>query len=374
MQKKRICLNMIVKNETPVLGRLFASVQDVISYYVIVDTGSTDGTPEFIEQWMAEAGIPGELHRHEWVNFGVNRNQALDYAYQCGQADWLLIIDADEEFACSDLSCFQKLKPGVNYRLEKRYGSVRYGVLALVDIAQTRWRWQGVVHEYLEHVEGPDLRGVLPEAWIIIHAGQGARSVGISEEEKFLKDAALLEAELARKPEDCRSRFYLAQSYKDAGHMDKAYENYLLRADMPGWEEENYVAQYRAGKMAVALGRPYGEIVALFLKAYEMRPGRGAEPLHDLAAYCRHQNWFAQAYLFAKMGSQIAYPDDILFVETDIFQWRILDELAVSAYWTGRYAESRDACNKILKRSVPAEHIKRIKENLDFAVQKLRAK
>lgn len=48
-QYNRICLNMIVKNETPVLGRLFASVKDIISYYVIVDTGSTDGTPDFIK-------------------------------------------------------------------------------------------------------------------------------------------------------------------------------------------------------------------------------------------------------------------------------------------------------------------------------------
>ena len=48
-QYNRICLNMIVKNETPVLGRLFASVKDIISNYVIVDTGSTDGTPDFIK-------------------------------------------------------------------------------------------------------------------------------------------------------------------------------------------------------------------------------------------------------------------------------------------------------------------------------------
>ncbi len=45
-------LNMIVKNETPVLGRLFNSVKDIISYYVIVETGSTDGTPEFIKNWI----------------------------------------------------------------------------------------------------------------------------------------------------------------------------------------------------------------------------------------------------------------------------------------------------------------------------------
>jgi glycosyltransferase involved in cell wall biosynthesis len=95
---KRICLNMIVKNETPVLGRLFASVKDIISYYLIVDTGSTDGTPQFIKEWMDKAGIPGEVHLEPWVNFGHNRNQALEYAYQSKQADWVLLIDADEGY------------------------------------------------------------------------------------------------------------------------------------------------------------------------------------------------------------------------------------------------------------------------------------
>jgi hypothetical protein len=43
-----ICLNMIVKNEKAVLERLFQSVAPVIDYFVIVDTGSTQGTPDFI--------------------------------------------------------------------------------------------------------------------------------------------------------------------------------------------------------------------------------------------------------------------------------------------------------------------------------------
>ena len=60
-----ICLNMIVKNETPVLGRLFASVKDIIDYCVIADTGSADGTPEFIAREMERYGISGEVLCHD---------------------------------------------------------------------------------------------------------------------------------------------------------------------------------------------------------------------------------------------------------------------------------------------------------------------
>ena len=126
---KRICLNMIVKNETPVLDRLFASVKDIISYYVIVDTGSTDGTPQFIKEWMAKAGIPGEVHCHQWVSFGHNRNQALDYAYQADQADWILLIDADEELIYSDPLFYNKLELGVSYSLEKHLNELHLSLI-----------------------------------------------------------------------------------------------------------------------------------------------------------------------------------------------------------------------------------------------------
>ena len=368
---QRICLNMIVKNETPVLARLFASVKDFISYYVIVDTGSTDGTPEFIKAWMAKAGIPGEVHHQPWVNFGHNRQQALEYAYQAKQADWLLLIDADEELGCSDPLFYKKLQPGISYSLEKHHGDLRYRLLNLVNIQGTCWRWQGVVHEYLEFVEGTDKRKVLDEAWIIYHQGEGARSRDLSAKQKYLADARLLEAELKKHPKDARSRFYLAQSYSDAGDSKSAFKHYLLRSGIDGWPEETFVAQYRAGKEALRLNKPYLEINQILLKAYEMRPTRGTEPLYQLATYCRTKRWYAQAYMYAKTGSEIAYPSDTLFVERDIYEWRIFDELSIAAYWLGHYEESKALCEKLLAMALVLEDAERIQKNLDFAVQKL---
>ena len=75
-----ICLTMIVKNESKVIRKCIDSVRDYISYWVIVDTGSTDGTQDLIKEIMNEYGIPGELHERPWVDFGHNRTENLKLA------------------------------------------------------------------------------------------------------------------------------------------------------------------------------------------------------------------------------------------------------------------------------------------------------
>ncbi len=42
----KLCLSMIVKNETHTIKECFDTVYKNIDYWVIVDTGSTDGTQE----------------------------------------------------------------------------------------------------------------------------------------------------------------------------------------------------------------------------------------------------------------------------------------------------------------------------------------
>ena len=367
---------MIVKNETPVLGRLFDSVKDVIDYYIIADTGSTDGTPEFIGKEMQRHGIPGEVLHHKWVNYGFNRNQALQHVYAKKWQGWVLFIDADEELACSDPLFRAKLEPGVTYQLQKHHGSLRYSLSNLVDVSRTRWEWKGVVHEYLEHVSGPVAYRELHSAWIIYHAGEGVRSRGVSDAEKYLADAALLKAECKKNPNDARSRFYLAQSYDNAGRLEQALRHYQQRAAMPGWDQENFVAQLRAARLCAQLKKSDEEVVRAFLKAHEMRPQR-AEPLHDLAAYYRNRKQFSQAYNYAKKAAAVPLPSDTLFVEKDIYDWRILDEIGVAAYWTGRCHEARKACETVLARQERGEirlnkaTVQRIQDNLKFSLKKI---
>ena len=66
---------MIVKNESEVIKRCLDSVIPVIDYWVIIDTGSNDGTQDIIKNHLKD--IPGELHERPWKNFGENRTEAL---------------------------------------------------------------------------------------------------------------------------------------------------------------------------------------------------------------------------------------------------------------------------------------------------------
>ena len=85
-----VCLNMIVKDEAHIINRCLTSVLPLIDSWLIVDTGSTDGTQTVIREFLSE--LPGELVKRPWLNFAHNRTEALEFA--CSNADYLLIMDA----------------------------------------------------------------------------------------------------------------------------------------------------------------------------------------------------------------------------------------------------------------------------------------
>jgi glycosyltransferase involved in cell wall biosynthesis len=373
--RTNICLNMIVKNEVAVLPRLFRSLKDFIDYYVIVDTGSTDDTIALIKREMDAYGIEGEVHERPWVNFGTNRQQALELAVAAGKTEWLLFIDADEELETSDPKFFEKLEAGVSYNIEKHHAGLRYSVPHLLNVRAGRYKWEGPVHNHITTLAGPTGRVLRQDVWIIYHSGEGAKSHGLTLEEKYLRDARLLEEDLKKNPENTRSQFYLAQSYRDAGHLEKAYIEYQKRATMKGWAEETFVAQLEAGKLAVRLEKPDNVVLAELLSAYNLRPLR-AEPLHDLARYFRLKKQYSMAFLFARAGAATNKPNDSLFLAQSVYDWKLLDELAVSAYWVKDYQQCKTACETVLKRieeglAVPTEDADRVKANFVAANEKL---
>src|SRR4051794_25351956 len=105
IESKRLCLNMIVKNEMANLERCLKSVADHISCWVIGDTGSTDGTQDFIRTFFAERNIPGELHSFPFHNFEQARNAALHHAYASSlEYNYVLFDDADMELMVEDVN------------------------------------------------------------------------------------------------------------------------------------------------------------------------------------------------------------------------------------------------------------------------------
>lgn len=87
MIRPRIAAALIVRDEARCLKRCLDSVTPWVDRLVVVDTGSTDATPDIARACGAEVAD------FAWVDdFAAARNHALALA----DADWTLIIDADE--------------------------------------------------------------------------------------------------------------------------------------------------------------------------------------------------------------------------------------------------------------------------------------
>lgn len=351
----RICLNMIVKNEAPVIERCLASVKPWIDHWVIVDTGSSDGTQARIREFMKD--VPGELHERPWRDFAFNRNQALDLARAKG--DLVLFIDADETLAVPEGFAWPAL-PADGYQLQCNSSGWNYFRNSLVA-TRLPWRWEGVLHEYLTCDLPHAWENLLAPSILVSHDGARARST-----DTYLRDIEVLERALRDEPGNTRYCFYLAQSYRDAGRRAQSRERYAARVAMGGWEEERWFSLFQVAALDEQLGAQPSVVRDGYLAAYQMRPTR-AEPLCALARYHRLRDEFALAHLYAQQAAAMAYPTDSLFVDTAVYAWRALDELAVSAYFANARDQGREALRRLLEeRKFPHAEQARIEGNKAF--------
>lgn len=353
---------MIVKNESEVICRSLASVKPYIDYWVIVDTGSSDGTQEVIKNFMKD--IPGELYERPWKNFGHNRMEALDLAK--GKADYFLFIDADDWLEFEPGFSFSPLKADM-YKMWRGSKTHSYLVPQLIK-GGVPWKWKGVLHNYLTcdaPYSSAELSGVK-----YVTGNNGARS---KDPKKFYKNAAVLEEALKDEPENARYVFYLGESYRDAGEKQLALKWYMKRSQMGGWEQEVFWSLLQVGILQKELGFSNDSIINTFQKAHRLRPHRG-EPLYYLAKIYNEQKKYALTYAMIKSRQFLPRPSgkDVLFNLDWIEEYGLDFLLAIAAYWLGHYEESKQLTEEVLKKeNLPENWKEQAQLNLDFAMQKL---
>lgn len=356
-----VCLSMIVKNETHIIRECLDSMWQHIDYWVIVDTGSTDGTQDLIRNYFAEKGIPGELVEKPWVNFGHNRTEALGLCD--GKADYAWMIDADDRIVGNFKYPHGKNLTSDGYALKcGRDGCIWWrNQIFKTGIG---WKYIGVLHEYAFCDKQPLVQEKIDGEYALEARTLGHRNVNITQVEKYSKDAETLLEALKTDPTNSRYQFYLAQSYFDSQQWDKAIEAYYKRVEMGGWEEECYYSLFRIALCEISKESNWAIVQQKFLDSYDYRPCR-AEPLHAIARFLRMNGRPRAAYLFAKEAAQIPFPhQDILFIDSNIYKWMALDELAATAFYVHDYKTGLAACDVLLKQNrLPETEIERNQKN-----------
>ncbi|HDR7795262.1 TPA: glycosyltransferase [Bacillus luti] len=391
-EEKKLCLCMIVKNESRIMERCLNATKSIVDFVSICDTGSTDNTPEIIENWCKEHEIPGTVHHEPFKNFGYNRSLAISLAQKTyPEADYLLILDADMILEVEPN--FDKNSLTEDHYLTLQYDiHIKYWLTRLLK-ASLPWKSVGVTHEYWDIDRSKvganyNTRVSKLDTLVVNDPGDGG-----SKGDKFERDERLLVQGL-NDPETTpdlhiRYLFYLAQTYYHLNQFEDSIKWYKKRVEAGGWDEEVFYSLLRIGFCYEHLAnhsankqhevtdadekehvkKQEEQYVALavlyFQKAWEYRPTR-AEPLYQLARLYRLRSQNNIALMYALQGKEVPFPkDDLLFVDYHVYDYLFDYEISISAYYIPHKKHLGARAQKYLeakKEEIPL-HIANMVEN-----------
>jgi len=324
-----ICLNMIVKNESNTITRLFDSIHSFIDCYCICDTGSTDDTVNIIEKYFENKNIPGKVVHEPFINFAHNRNIALQSCVQ--MSDYVLLMDADMVLEINDFD--KKTLSSDSYFLLQGSDNFYYNNLRIIK-NNGLYKYIGVTHEYVNTPSNSVSRYLAKNQLFIRDIGDGG-----SKTNKFERDIQLLTKGIEDESENReRYHFYLANSYYDLHKNEEAIETYRKRITFKGYDHEVWYSYYRIGLAYQRMGEIEKAVYA-WLEGYNYLPMR-VENIYEIVKHyriCGQQKTSLHFYnmaidLLKKIGNN---KDSYLFLSNDIYTHKLEYEYSIIASWVG---------------------------------------
>jgi len=221
-----VSLCMIVKNEEGYLPRCLESIIDIVDEIIIVDTGSTDRTVEIAKSYGAK------VYYYKWNNnFSEARNESLKYATK----DWILILDADDEFHAQYK---ENLKLFLNNELDENtvyffetlsyYGDTIDNNCITVNLNPRMFKnnreihYEGKIHNQLVYAQGK--YDTICSSIKIHHYGYLSES--ITSKNKRNRNITILNEQIKKEPNNKFNYFNLGNEYTSLGDVKKALEYY----------------------------------------------------------------------------------------------------------------------------------------------------
>ena len=327
----KICLNMIVKNESRIIERLMLSVLPLIDSYCICDTGSTDNTIELIETFFGKNNIPGKIVKEPFKDFGHNRTFALNACIGLPNADYLLLLDADMKLRVDPKLSIEEFKKTLTKDAYYIFQGSDLFFYKNVRILRNdpEFSYWGVTHEFVKTTPGSVYVQLEKSQLFIDDIGDGGAKA-----DKFERDVRLLLKGLEENPGNDRYTFYLANSYRDGGQYENSIQRYKERIKIGGWHEEVWHSYYSIGKCYEHMG-DFPNAISAWLDAYQFYPNR-VENLYKLVNYYRCKSQYVLAYCFYEIAREELMKNnsnDHLFLEKEVYDFKLDYEFTVIAYY-----------------------------------------
>lgn len=231
LKQPTIAVCMMVRNEEKNLPRILDSVKKfkLDDELHIFDTGSTDRTIEIAKSYgakMVEVDDVGEYFEDtEWgpkINFSKARNRSFSEA----KADWLLLVDADEELVggADKLRMFLKNLAPEHQAVALQFSDIQKGKVHVKFPPPRIFRrghieYKGIVHNSPHGFNEPV---ILFHDLEVLHYGFDLTKE--QKQEKTDRTLGLLLKRLEINPSDHGVFFYLAQIYGDLQDFDRCIE------------------------------------------------------------------------------------------------------------------------------------------------------
>jgi glycosyltransferase involved in cell wall biosynthesis len=389
-----VCL--IVKNEEKQLRRCLSALRPHVAEIVVVDTGSSDTTPDIareladvFETFLDCNGPDGKI-----TSFALARQRSFDLATQ----PWVMWVDGDDDVAGAELigqvvaraDAERDGQPAI-IMLPYEYAHDEQGNVTCLHLRERLMtpresvHWTGPVHEVVVPRPGFSHRMIHSESVKMVH-----RRVQSGKAVEDGRNLRILKAHYEKVGEsDVRQLYYLGLEYGNVGDVGNAIRFHKRYVELSGWDDERFMACMKIAEHYQAIG-DYDTAVEWGLQGLIVREG-WSEAYFSLARsfyFMGHRggpqarrNW-ERCVHFARLGLQIPPTKTILFVNPLERSFEIHNYLNFALNALGDVAGALESVNLALSvrpndgnllvnKSIYEKEISRRK--FDQAVQEMRA-
>jgi tetratricopeptide (TPR) repeat protein len=372
---KKICLFMIVKNESRNMVRLLNSLKEIMDMASILDTGSTDSTIQVITDWFSENQYPFKIHQKPFINFAESRTQSFELAKKSfPNANYFLTSDADFIWCKNPLLPFNKneLTEG-RYLIEQKSDNLTYKNLRLFR-SDIDWECVGVTHEFWDNKQSNIIHyetKFLNSIYIRDMEDGGCKSDKFERDERLLRNGIL--DPKTEKFLKHRYTFYLANTLRDVNKCEEAIEYYLKTIEdvKYSFDEEIYNSYYSIGRCYQSLyiqtknKTYYDKCEFFYKKSFSYRPTR-TEGLYKLCIFYFDEKEYEKSLKVSMIGSKIKFPEnDFLFVEYETYEFLFDFQIIRCCYQFPKYKNlGIQISNKLLTENKINKEYRMFTENI----------